>query len=156
RWLRSRWNALPAPTAGGLQGAVRSLVADVQRLSRELCPQETPAIVANAGNGPVEHLARRRRTAATRDTFATPTLTAHRTTLEYRSVSDQSSLKLVIQLAQPGEAKAEGRVIVKAGFTTNAATTNNRRKWSLRELLASHAPEQLEKLKFGTHPSGTK
>ena len=60
RWSRPR---------GEIQAAVRALAADIQRLSRQLCPPETPAIVANAGNGPIEHLARRRRTAESRDTF---------------------------------------------------------------------------------------
>ena len=65
RWLRSRWTALPAakdrarPNADEVRSAARALAADVQALSLDLCPQETPAIVAHAGNGPIEHLARR-------------------------------------------------------------------------------------------------
>lgn len=69
-WLRKRWNALPTPDkASELASAVRTLSADLQQRSKDLCPKETPAIVANAGNGPIDHLARRRRTAETRDTF---------------------------------------------------------------------------------------
>ena len=72
RWLRQRWNALPAPrdpkapVASEIQAPVRALAGDIQRLSGLLTPPETPAIVANAGNGPVDHLDRRRRTAAAR------------------------------------------------------------------------------------------
>ena len=74
-WLRERWAKFPAPknpaapTASEVQSAAPALSADVQKLSRELCPTETPAIVANAGNGPIDHLARRRKTADARDTF---------------------------------------------------------------------------------------
>ena len=67
KWLRTRWQVLPA--TGDSRVTVRELAADIRKLSRELCPTETPAIVANAGNGPIDHLARRRKTAETRDTF---------------------------------------------------------------------------------------
>jgi hypothetical protein len=74
-WLRQRWHALPSPrdpghpTASEVQSSVRALAADVQKLSKQLCPPETPAIVPNAGNGPIDHLARRRRMAESRDQF---------------------------------------------------------------------------------------
>jgi Protein of unknown function (DUF1592)/Protein of unknown function (DUF1588)/Protein of unknown function (DUF1587)/Protein of unknown function (DUF1585)/Protein of unknown function (DUF1595)/Planctomycete cytochrome C len=67
-WLRERWKALPADPAAARDG-VRKLADDILKLSRELGPKENPAIVANAGNGPIEHLARRARTAAARGTF---------------------------------------------------------------------------------------
>jgi hypothetical protein len=72
-WLRQHWHALPpprnpmAPTAGEILPAARTLAAAIQGLSRQLCSPETPAIVPNAGNGPIDHLARRRRTAESRD-----------------------------------------------------------------------------------------
>lgn len=81
RWLRSRWAALPSKEP---QSAIRALSADIQRLSRELCVQETPAIVANAGNGPIEHLARRRRTAESRDTFGGRSATTSKLSDELR------------------------------------------------------------------------
>jgi hypothetical protein len=74
-WLRDRWAAFPAPkdalkpTAAEVQSAARALALDAAKLGKELAPKETEAIVANAGNGPVDHLARRRKTADTRDTF---------------------------------------------------------------------------------------
>lgn len=158
-WLRGRWQALPAPKnrakpAGDeVQGAVRTLAGEIQRLSRELCPVETPAIVANAGNGPIDHLARRRRTAELRDTFDKTTLQTQKETVEYRGVGEQAALKLIIQLANVGEQKAEGAVLVKGTFSTNSATLTNRKKWSLREVLEEHAPELFARLKFGTNPS---
>ena len=75
RWVRERWNALPTPknpatpTVSEVQSPVRAIAAEIRRLSQLLCAVETPAIVANAGNGPIEHLARRGRTAESRDTF---------------------------------------------------------------------------------------
>ena len=75
KWLQGRWAALPKPkdpvkpTAGEVQGPARALANDIKKLSVLLCPVETPAIVANAGNGPIEHLARRRLTAKSRDTY---------------------------------------------------------------------------------------
>jgi hypothetical protein len=160
RWLRSRWLALPvpkdraAPTAAEVQAAVRALAADIQRATRELCPKETPAIVANAGNGPIEHLARRRQTAAHRDTFDMTTLQRHKATVEYRNATELSSLEVVIQLEDAGTVKAEGLVILDVSFTTTAPTTDKTRKWSLRDLLGKHAPEQFEKLKFGMNARG--
>jgi cytochrome c553 len=74
-WLRQRWAAFPAPksaaapTAAEVQNAARSLAADAAKLGKEIAPKETEAIVANAGNGPIDHLARRRKTADARDTF---------------------------------------------------------------------------------------
>ncbi len=161
-WLRSRWNKLPAPknpadpNAFDVQSAVRALVAEARQLGRELAPTETPAIVANAGNGPIEHLARRRRMAETRDTFDSATLTNQKATIEYKNLGEGRTITLVIQLADVGDTKADGFVILKGNFTTNAATTDNRKKWSLRELLADHVPDTLAKLKFGTHPFNPK
>ncbi|MCE9562663.1 MAG: DUF1592 domain-containing protein [Planctomycetes bacterium] len=153
QWLRQRWNSLPAPknaepTAGEVQSAVRSLAADVTRISKQLCAVETPAIVANAGNGPIEHLERRRRTAATRDTLEKSLISNQRFVGEFKNITDKPSIKLVIQVADAADIKADGSVILNGTFTTNDQTTDGKRKWSLRSLLAAHAPEQLEKLKF--------
>ncbi len=74
-WLRTRWNAFPTPKntanpdAADVKNAAKVLAADVKKLSLELTTAETKAIVANAGNAPIDHLARRGKTAATRDTF---------------------------------------------------------------------------------------
>lgn len=79
-WLRQRWNELPGSdrTDGRIPGSVRDgirkLAAAAAKLGKELGPKESPAIVANAGNGPIDHLARRRKTAAERGTFAPATL----------------------------------------------------------------------------------
>jgi hypothetical protein len=161
RRLRTRWAALPAPREPGkaaptseLQSAVRSLAEDIRRLSRELCPPETPAIVANAGNGPIEHLARRRRTAEARDTFDRKAIASQQFRVEYRDITERPALKLVVQAAGPDGGKGDGYVVLQGTFTTRNRTTDGKRKWSLRDVLAGHAPAQLAKLKFGTHPRG--
>jgi hypothetical protein len=159
-WLRSRWAALPtpkvsgSPTAAEVQAAVRELSADCRKLGRELTPVETPAIVANAGNAPIDHLARRRQTAESRDTFDATTLVGQKSTIDYRDVTDRSTIKLVIQLTNALGTKADGSVIVRGGFSTDSQTLDKKRKWTLRELLAKHSPETLARLKFGVNPGG--
>lgn len=74
-WLRKRWNELPPPNSsppqldGKAKEAVARLARDIATVSKQICPRETPAIVSNAGNGPIQHLDRRRKTAAERDSF---------------------------------------------------------------------------------------
>lgn len=74
-WLRQRWNALPAlkesqPSLSNEEAAaIRALADDIKKLSQRLCMPETEAIVSNAGNGPVQHINRRQKTAANRDVF---------------------------------------------------------------------------------------
>lgn len=79
-WLRERWNKFPAPKTpldpnpADVRDAAKTLAADAAKLGKELNPKETEAIVANAGNGPIDHLARRRKTAAERGTFSAANL----------------------------------------------------------------------------------
>lgn len=153
-WLRQRWNALPAPknpiepvAHSELQTAVRALAVDIQQLSQQLCPKETPAIVADAGNGPITHLARRGITAESRDTFDKAAATNQQQLLEFKNITEKATIKLVIQLADLNDTKAEGTVFLNGTFSTNNSTTDNKKKWSLRAVLAEHAPDQLKKLK---------
>lgn len=148
--LRERWTALPPPAAPGLSAAVRALAAEARALGRGLAPVETPAIVANAGNGPIDHLARRRKTADTRDTFDAARLAGQKLTAEYKVGGDATTVPVVIRLGDVDGAKAAGAVVVKGVFATNAETTDKKRRWTLRELLAEHAPDKLAELKFGT------
>ncbi len=69
-WLRERWRALPSSEkASEASKQIKALADDIRRLSAGLCPQETAAIVSNAGNPPIVHTDRRRKTASERDTF---------------------------------------------------------------------------------------
>lgn len=160
QWVRQRWAALPAPknpaepTANEIRGAVQALAGEVRRLSTQVCTKETQAIVGDAGNGPVEHLARRRRTADSRDTFDTSAVGPQRLTREFRNVTEKPTIKLVVHVANAGDTKADGYVILNGTFTTNESTVDAKKKWSLRALLAEHAKDAFEMLKFGTHPAG--
>jgi len=160
-WLRQQWTALPAPknpaapTASEVQTAVRALAAEIQKLSRDLCPRETPPIVADAGNAPIDHLTRRRKTADTRDTFDASASGTPKFVFEYRDITRSTKIKVVVQ-TRGLCAKADGCLIVNGTFTTNDQTTDKVKKWSLRSVLAAHAPDQLEKLAFGKHPLGGK
>lgn len=161
RWVRDRWNALPAPknpaepvVTPELRAQCRVLGADIERISRQLSPKETDAIVANAGNGPIEHLARRRRTAESRDTFNPDVIAKPSLAWEFKNVTDKPVLKLVVQVADVGGSKADGFVILNGTFATTNETTDGKKIWLLRHVLAEHAPDVLEKLKFGVHPQG--
>ncbi len=142
RWLRSRWAAAAAV------GEARALAADVKRLSQRLCVPETPAIVADAGNGPVEHLARRRRTAEGRDQFDTAHLASQKSAVDYRNVMGLETIKVVVRAEDVWDIKASGRVVLKGEFTTNAPTTDGKKRWPLREVIARHAPALAAKLTF--------
>ncbi|HTU23395.1 MAG TPA: DUF1587 domain-containing protein, partial [Gemmataceae bacterium] len=161
-WLRQRWRALPSPrnpmepTAEEIQPAVRALTADIQRLSRQLCPPETPAIVPNAGNSPIEHLARRRRMAESRDTLDPNALRNPRFTLTFPNATQKPSIKIVVQITPASDTKADGFVVLDGVFTTNNQTTDGKRKWLLRQVLAEHAPEQLAKVHKAVRPPGEK
>ena len=86
-WLRQRWNALPTTKD---DPAIRALANDIQRLSQQLCSPETEAIVSNAGNGPVQHIDRRKKTAAARDTFNPTAVTdSRRLHIEVANTADK-------------------------------------------------------------------
>jgi hypothetical protein len=71
-WLRERWQSLPLPKdAANPQppGEIQALAGEIRQLSKLLCPKETEAIIANAGNGPIQHIDRRTKTANERDKF---------------------------------------------------------------------------------------
>ncbi len=111
QWVRQRWNALPGPEdAVSPVAAMKALAADIHRLSRKLCPPETEAIVAGAGNGPVDHLARRRRTAGERDTFDPMALTNKRATTEKKKEKedDKPTAELVAPFVDAATTKAAG------------------------------------------------
>ncbi|MFM9964552.1 MAG: DUF1592 domain-containing protein [Planctomycetaceae bacterium] len=76
KWLRQSWKALPQDKLD--DSAIHTLANDIQRLSLQLCLPETDAIVGNAGNGPVQHIDRRSKTAANRDAFNPAVVSDHR------------------------------------------------------------------------------
>lgn len=165
-WVRQRWNALAAPKnplepvlSEAANTAIASLAADIRSLSQRLCPPETPAIVANQGNAPADHMAHRRSMANTRDAFDVKSLARKRVYREFTNIANKPSLKLVIEVADSVGTRADGYVTVNGGFTpafpeSSKLADAQKMKWTLRALLAEHAPDQLKKLAFGVHPDG--
>ncbi len=168
QWLRQRWNALPAPTGGAptavpaeTQRLIRALVSDIQRLSPMLCVPETPAIISNAGNAPIPHIDRRKKTAAGRDKFNVDLIqqTTYRLRWELKNSPDKSLAKLIIAVAKDPSEMEDGYIVLnQLTFSSSDPDSynpkDNRKNLSLRSFLATYAPEQLKQLKFGVHPLG--
>lgn len=160
QWLRQRWSALPAPKVAGQidnppQGEIRAFAHDIQRLSKFLCQPETEAIVSNAGNAPVQHIDRRKKTAASRDAFNPSVISDNRRVHAEISKVDGKNSTIVIRT----DASDESYVILKS---VNLSTSNPQsyklndppKNVSLKALLAEHAPDELKRLNWGTHPLG--
>jgi hypothetical protein len=168
QWLRQRWNALPAPADGAptavpteTQRLIRALVVDVQRLSPMLCVPETRAIIDNAGNAPIPHIDRRKKTAASRDKFNPDLIqqSSHRLRWELKNSPDKASAKLFIAVSKDDADKDDCYVILnRLNFSSsdpgNYNPKDDNKNLSLRNFLSDQAPEQLKQLKFGTHPLG--
>ena len=160
-WLgevRRRFNALPKLADGRKPSAeVDSLAKDIQRLSRLLCSPETEAIVSNAGNGPVQHIDRRKQTAANRDTFNPAVATdSRRLHAEVTNTADKP-VTIVLRATSVGDATTDGFVILKnVNFSVSPPgqykPNDPPKNLALRTLLAEHAPEELKRLNWGTHP----
>jgi len=168
-WLRQKWNELPAPKDGEspiitpeIHRSIQQFAQEIQALSIQICPTETEAIVSNAGNAPIQHLERRRKTAAERDTYdpksIQPTRRLHR---EFKNLDRQDVLRIVLSAAPFGadQKLGAGFVILKLmNFTTASSKdyrpTDEKRNTSLKNLLTEHAPEQLSRFNFGVHPAG--
>jgi hypothetical protein len=168
-WLRQRWQQLPppadsvAPTVSGeTRAAIEQLASDIAGMSRLLCPQETEAIVSHAGNGPIDHLARRRKTAAERDTFDAQAIRPQRRLqVAFANLDQRTTLRIAVAVSPltNAEPPTEGVVILKSlNFTTVAPDQyqpgDAPGNLPLHKLLAEHAPEQLAALPFGRHPLG--
>jgi hypothetical protein len=169
QWLRQRWNALPAPTdaaqtivpAESLR-LIRALAGDIQRLSSMLCMPETPAIVSNAGNAPIPHIDRRKKTAAGRDKFnlALMQQSTQRLQWELKNNADKSPAKLVIVVSKKAAEMGDGYVVLNRLHFSSSASSNSpkdiKKSLSLRTFLTNYAPEKLKELEFGVHPLGQK
>ena len=168
-WLRRRWNALPAPTddksptvTPEAHGAIRQFAGEIRAFSQQLCPKEAEAIVANAGNAPIQHLERRAKTAAERDTFDPQSIRpGRRLHLEFRDLDRRERVRVVISASQfrSDPQAGQGYVVLKSMNFSMAPSDNyqpndEKRNFSLRKLLAEHAPDQLDRVKFGVHPAG--
>lgn len=165
--IRRQWRALTPPqdladpvAPRELANEIGALAENIRRTSRLLGAKETPAIVSNAGNAPVQHIDRRKKSAAARDTFDGSFLTdRRRVQVELRRLQDRSSVALHLQASLGNKGSAPGLIILK-DLNFSAQSTNEYRpseknqNQSLRDVLAAHDPAQLQRLKFGVHPSG--
>ena len=170
QWLRQRWNALPAPTEptktevpAETRRAIQTLVADIQRLSVMLCVPETPAIISNAGNAPIPHIDRRKKTAAGRDKFNLASIEQpnQRLQWELKNKPDKSAAKLIISVSKDGSETEDGFVLLnQPNFSSSSPGSYNpkdgKKNLSLHNFLINYAPEQLKRLDFGVHPLGHK
>ena len=156
-WLRQRWIALPQDAKN--EAAIRALASDIRRLSTQLCSPETEAIVSHAGNAPVQHIDRRKKTAAARDTFNPAAVTdSRRLHVEVANTADQP-VTIVVRVTAADNATDDGYVVLKGiNFSASAPAqykpNDSTKNLSLRTLLAEHAPEELKRLNWGTHPLG--
>jgi hypothetical protein len=166
-WIRRQWNSLPTPADAGnprfppeLPKAVGALAEKIRRTSQMLCAKEGPAIVSNAGNGPVQHIDRRKKTAAERDTFDEGFITDHRRLhVEFRKLPDQPAVKIQMLASNVADRAEPGFVILKElNFSSQSPNdykpADKDKHLSLRELLMKHAPEEWTKLNPGKHPLG--
>ncbi|GDY08069.1 hypothetical protein LBMAG52_15550 [Planctomycetia bacterium] len=160
--VRRRFNALPNPADGRgpfPPAEIVSLAKDIRRLSQQLCLPETEAIVGNAGNAPVQHIDRRTKTAENRDTFNPGAVTDSRRLHAEVTIAADKPVTIVVRVGSVGDATDEGYVILKGmNFSVSAPTqykpNDPTKNLSLRTLLSEHAPEELKRLNWGTHPLG--
>ncbi|MFO1046080.1 MAG: DUF1592 domain-containing protein [Planctomycetaceae bacterium] len=162
--VRRQWQSIegPADAASPVlsqngRSTIQRLADQIQKISLEICPKETEAIVSNAGNGPIQHLDRRSKTAAERNSFNQKAIQPTRhLTLELRNLEKRDKVTLVMNV-KPGTANAGDGFVILKGMGITAQTTANppaRKNLSLQVLLKEFAPDQLEQLKFGVHPKG--
>ncbi|MBY0521904.1 MAG: DUF1592 domain-containing protein [Gemmataceae bacterium] len=170
QWLRQRWNALPAPAEvtpaavpAETRRAIETLAGDIRHLGLTMCVPETQAIVSNAGNAPIPHIDRRKKTAAGRDKFNRALIEqqTQRLQWELKKNPDKSAAKLIISVSKVGVEKFDGYVILsQLQFSASSPGSYNpkdaKKNLSLQSFLAEHAPQQLKELKFGVHPLGHK
>lgn len=179
--VRRAWQALPAPAPGGagetvapkgLDQQIGNLAGEIARGGQALAAKESPAIVGNAGNGPVQHIARRKKTAAERDTVAEGLLTdSLRLNVEYRRQKDRSDIEIHLQAADvlaQEDAKAGERAkpaneafVIVTGLTFSRQSPenfqpSNKNNRLLRDVLLEHAPAEWKRLNPGVHPAGGK
>lgn len=154
RLLRERWLTITTPEQ------IRAFAKDLESLSKQLCPPETQAIVGNAGNGPIQHIERRNKTAAARDTFNAALLSdSRRLRIEYRDVQKKETIRVVLDVAPFGAADKKA-IVILSNLNFSSANqdqyrpNDDKRNVSFAEIVKEQLPADFEKLGFGKHPQG--
>lgn len=163
-WLRRQWQGIEGPADAAVpvasqaaRKAIQRMAEQIQKLSLEICPKETEAIVSNAGNGPIQHLDRRGKTATERDTFHRKAIQPSRhLTLDFKNLDRREKMALVINVKSGTATAVDGLVLLKGMVFTGQTTANPpvKKNLPLRALLMEVAPDQLERANFGLHPKG--
>jgi len=162
-WLRKRWQVIPNgegnDAAKKALGPIRVLSQDLKKLSLELCPKETQAIVSNAGNPPIYHTDRRRKTKAERDTFNDSLIgDSQQLSVEFRDLHKTDSISLWLTVSDPDGSRDGIVVLSDLNFSTQDPqryrANDEKRNTPLAEILKGHAKREAGKLKFGRHPAG--
>ncbi len=125
-----------------------------------LAAKESPAIVSNAGNAPVAHIDRRKKTAAERDT---PDLNSSARADDSRLISDncKSNRRSRFTFSRELCRRCRARLCDPQGLTFSTHSVNDYRpndktkNTSLQEVLMQHADEW-KRLNSGVHPRGNK
>ncbi|MBM83223.1 MAG: hypothetical protein CMJ78_21895 [Planctomycetaceae bacterium] len=129
---------------------IRALSRQLKQFSLMLCPKETRAIVSNAGNPPVYHTDRRRKTASERDTFNESLVGNERqVSAEFRDLHKRDKIEFTLRVNNP-IARDRRVVFSELNFSTqnpDRYRPNDKRNRSLQSILEQHAREQLDKLK---------
>ncbi|MCE9605545.1 MAG: DUF1592 domain-containing protein [Planctomycetia bacterium] len=167
--VRREWHAISGPTTNkdgtvvriAPAGQIGALAAKIRRASQMLCAQESAAIVSNAGNAPIQHLERRKKSATERDTFdETMIADARRLHVEFRKLKDRPEIVIHIQAVDAAQGTGPGYVVLsEMNFSTQSANDYrpaDKKNRSLGSVLKEFAPEQWKRLKPGVHPLGHK
>lgn len=168
--IRRQWDALPPPKDAdnpiappALPQLVRALADNIRRTSQLLCAKESPAIVSNAGNGPVQHIDRRKKSAAERNAFDANVLTdSRRLHVEFKKLQGRPAVKIHLRASNFLDEPQPGYVILKdLNFSPQSPNdyrpsnnNKNNKNLALRDVLAQHAPDEWTRLKPGVHPLG--
>jgi len=161
--VRRRFETLPPPAAGGSLAApdreIAATAARIRHLSTTLCARETQAIVSNAGNGPVQHVERRKKTALERDVLAADAFTDRRRLhVELRKPAGGAVAKIVFQAEEVAPALGVSNILLgDMNFSerqVGAYRPDDKANRSLRDLLLRHAPDEWKRLRPGVHLQG--
>jgi hypothetical protein len=164
--IRRQWDALPPPTEAANPVVPRepnkqigALAENIRRTSKLLCAKETPAIVSNAGNAPVQHIDRRKKTAVERDTLDDNFISeGRRFHVEYRKLQEQPEVKIYLHASDCQKGTERGFVILTEMNLSTQLVNDYRpaakKNMSLRDVLMQHAPEEWQRLNPGKHPLG--
>ena len=168
--LQDKWRELPSPAADnpeGVEALVRrecvALSDFVTRLRRALTANvKKPSEGKISSGSPILVFWKNRQEVARRQTY-TGKIHEDSRSFEFKmNRHPEKSFELRLALDDGGDGGKGDVVVWEAPHFALAGPekaeekegSSHRRRWSLRELLETHAPAEFEKLRFGEHPRG--